>query len=390
MNLCFTIAIAIVIVITILHLEGPMGSKEFRVGGRSISLSQQHVEDRLDDLTPEPVRRHYVVVKGRRFPVKQALAAATILPLSRFISTEAVRVFRNLRFEVGRVGENSKPSKNLSETLFEQYLGANGLGHFQFEPTIPGISTRPDYVLRFNGQDILLEVKEFEATQDDFKLGGGSYDPYGPIREKIQAARKKFKGLKRYCCCLVLFNAQKPLVDLSWMFVYGAMLGNLSIRIPFDPSAGRLVPDEATQGFYGGGGKMLRYAGGKAKEPQNTRLTAIIVLDQLALGRRRFLAEMQEREGHLGRKLILEESLAMLEAARGSEKDWGLRQLRVIVCENPHARIQLTRGHFRGPFDERYGRVQDRVGRVFAGDEIVKLEADEQKGSMASAEQSHG
>ena len=34
------------------------------------------------------------------------------------------------------------------------------------------------------------------------------------LREKFDAARSEFKRLKQYCCCLVLYNCDKPIVLL--------------------------------------------------------------------------------------------------------------------------------------------------------------------------------
>ena len=40
-------------------------------------------------------------------------------------------------------------------------------------------------------------MKEFRAEADEFGRGFGFFDPYPPLREKINAARVKFKGLKQ-------------------------------------------------------------------------------------------------------------------------------------------------------------------------------------------------
>jgi hypothetical protein len=349
---------------------------EFTVGGKSISINSQIVEDLLEDVAAGPINKNFVVVRGRRFPVKQALSLAANIPLSDFISTEAVRVFKRLGFEVGRAGEGREAIKTESETLFELYLQSHGLGHYRFEPKLPGTSRRPDYVIAFRESQIVFEVKQFDPTAEDFNLHGGFYDPYGPIREKIEAGRKKFKDTETYACCLVLFNRGRPLVDLSWIFVYGAMLGNEGVQMPFDPRKGQLVPEEAKRGFYGGG-KMYRYADQHAVGIQNQTISAIVVLDRLRLGQRRFLADMRKRERQLGHTLGVEESSSMLEGARGTERDWGLLQLRVKVYENPYARIALTRELFNGTFDERYGEVDGHITRVFSGEGIKKLEAEE-------------
>ena len=49
---------------------------------------------------------------------------------------------------------------------------------------------------------------------------------------------ERVKELKRHCCGLVLYNRDKPLVDLRPMFVYGAMLGNVAIQLPLNAETG--------------------------------------------------------------------------------------------------------------------------------------------------------
>ena len=56
-----------------------------------------------------------------------------------------------------------------------------------------------------------FEVKEFRADSDDFRSGSGVFDPYPPLREKINAARNKFRELKHCCCCLVLRSGPRNL-----------------------------------------------------------------------------------------------------------------------------------------------------------------------------------
>ena len=81
-------------------------------------------------------------------------------------------------------------------------------------------------------------------------------DPYPPLREKINAARDKFKGLMDYCCCLLLYNRDKPLVLLDWRHVYGAMPGNLGFSVPIHVP-GRPAPENVEiSSIFMSGGKM--------------------------------------------------------------------------------------------------------------------------------------
>jgi hypothetical protein len=295
---------------------------------------------------------------------------------------EANRVLKKLGFELGMSTESQPRTLTESETLFEAYLNASGLINYGFEKAIQGTSARPDYALWFQGREIFFEVKEFHATAEDFRLGTRAYDPYGPIRQKIDDGRSKFRELKDHACCLVLYNREKPLVDLSWEFIYGALLGNIAVRMPFDPARG-LLPDQSETGFYGGGGRGVRYAKGTPPtplEPQNTTISAILALEQMGVGRRRLNIALTRRKAQLGRTLTLDEHLEEIDKARGTERDVSLSQLRVVVCENPYARIPLPRELFRGPYDERYGldeATKDRITRLYAGEQIQQLESQE-------------
>ena len=87
--------------------------------------------------------------------------------------------------------------KTTSEELFERYLDSQGLA-FEFEKQHEGKSRRPDYKIAIEGKDYLFEVKEFEPG--DFPRGFSQFDPYPPIRAKIDAARKKFKEFEGFPC----------------------------------------------------------------------------------------------------------------------------------------------------------------------------------------------
>jgi hypothetical protein len=52
-----------------------------------------------------------------------------------------------------------------------------------------------------------------------------------------------------------------------------------------------------------------------------------------------------------------------------------------MVYENPHAAVKLPRELFSGPYDERWGRMENEslIGRVFTGPDLQKLEASEQQ-----------
>lgn len=104
--------------------------------------------------------------------------------------------------------------KTAGEAAFEDYLRSQGITDFIHEKPFPGKSKRPDYSVTLVGREHLFELKDIEkelptpaATRPDREHLSesedvdtepttssfvGFWDPYGPIREKIDQARKKF------------------------------------------------------------------------------------------------------------------------------------------------------------------------------------------------------
>jgi len=78
--------------------------EKFTIGGVEFFLSKQAVEQKLNGVDPESVREVYVEVNGKRYPIKQALAAATGLMKGGFTTHDAMRVFRKLSLSVGTEG----------------------------------------------------------------------------------------------------------------------------------------------------------------------------------------------------------------------------------------------------------------------------------------------
>src|SRR5260370_23231221 len=174
-----------------------------------------------------------MTIDERPFPTKQFLKVALGIPRASFPTAAANRILRRLGFAVQTGGANQVQAKTESERLFEMYLQTSGYLEFEFEPRISNGTARPDFLVTAANGPVLFEVKQFQPAAEDFQLGGGSYDPYGPIRDKIQEGRTKFREFKQNPCVLVLCNAGKPLVDLLWEFLYGAMIRNLDYSIPF-------------------------------------------------------------------------------------------------------------------------------------------------------------
>jgi hypothetical protein len=75
---------------------------QFTIAGEEFELEQDTVEASLRRLLPDPVRKHYVVVEGRRFPPKQVISCVTGLDRADFTTHQARRILRRLGFVAAR------------------------------------------------------------------------------------------------------------------------------------------------------------------------------------------------------------------------------------------------------------------------------------------------
>jgi hypothetical protein len=81
----------------------------FTISGRDVELDHDAVEHAVSDVLPDPVREHYVVVGGRRYPPKQVISCATGLDRADFTTHQARRVLKRLGFTASRVAPESEP-----------------------------------------------------------------------------------------------------------------------------------------------------------------------------------------------------------------------------------------------------------------------------------------
>lgn len=97
------------------------------VAGKEFHLTKRAVERAVGRSLPEPVREHFVVVSGRRWPPKQVLALATGLDRADFTTHQARRVLTRLGFPASRVGARRGDSANSRRA--ERGAGGKGSSH---------------------------------------------------------------------------------------------------------------------------------------------------------------------------------------------------------------------------------------------------------------------
>jgi excisionase family DNA binding protein len=256
--------------------------------------------------------------------------------------------------------------QNVSELLFEDYLRESGLTEPEHEPMVPGKSTRIDYRLVVNGQVLWFEVKQFAAAN---LPEAGMFDPYVTIRNKVAKAAAQFREYDGECCSLVLYNDTSNLVHIyTPEIVFGAMLGNITIKVPVNPQTGEHTGPATT--VFREGGKLIHP---HLRTPQNTTFSALIALQKLPVGQREFRISAAQKEADENRPISLQEfhDLYQRDADRHSRT-----VLRTLVYENPYAAKPLPPDIFTGPYDERWGPVpgQPYIARTHAGTALQQLE----------------
>jgi hypothetical protein len=80
------------------------------VSGHRYDLDTRKVETALDGALPEPIREHFVVINGRRWPPKQVLAEVTGLDRADFTTHQARRALTRLGFPAGRAVDRRAPN----------------------------------------------------------------------------------------------------------------------------------------------------------------------------------------------------------------------------------------------------------------------------------------
>jgi hypothetical protein len=179
-----------------------------------------------------------------------------------------------------------------------------------FEPKLENKNKPPDYLINLD-REYLFEVKEFDPRPIDLGECFG-VDQYKLIRDKIDAAKDKFKEYKDWACCLVLYKNSPSYVELEKPHIMlGAMEGDFGYTSNYN-SEGYI--QGSTRPAFLDNGKMFRR---KWAKPANTRISALISLREISIG---------------------------LE-----------KQVGVIIWENRFANVPFPKNLFSGDYDLRWG-----------------------------------
>jgi hypothetical protein len=221
----------------------------------------------------------------------------------------------------------------------------------------------PDYTVTHNGREFLFDVKDFDPYAP---MGFMQFDSHPYIRERINKGRKKFKQFGGYACVVVLKNSGNPHVHLEDSnIVLGSMYGRGAFRIPVYVGDGR-APRETPPieyGFTGNDGMMFRDG-----RFQNTRISALITIRQIGVGRRRLRKIWKEFPS------LSVDKASEVAAERFPNFDAYEMQAGVIVWESAGAAIPIPRDMFTGPYDVRWGIEPPDQTIVLQGEKLRELD----------------
>jgi len=79
--------------------ETPGGAHRFVLGGVSYEVTRAQFEARLGKIDPEPIRKYWVAIGGRRFPVKQAVGVGLGAERASFSSGQALSILHKLGYQ---------------------------------------------------------------------------------------------------------------------------------------------------------------------------------------------------------------------------------------------------------------------------------------------------
>jgi hypothetical protein len=260
-------------------------------------------------------------------------------------------------------------ARNESEKLFERYLDLNGFSSkWIHEPPIQGKNKKPDYLLDYRGRQCFFEVKELRRRSND-PAGAGFVNPYRSLRAEIQEARRKFTEYKQYSCSLVVFNYGDSQAMLDPSTILGAMLGDLGLAAEYDSNKGAPI-EGSERDVFGDGGEMIN---SKRRQPQNATINAVVVLEEFLDNTEVEKAMKDEMERH-GRPF---EGPELIAVRKELQQIHTIKSVpRLVVVENPYARIALPEDVCVGPFDERWRWTKQtgRAARVFVGNRLKEWE----------------
>jgi len=77
--------------------------QDFILSGNSYRSSKQEIEKALKKVEPDPIRKYYIDIDDRRYPIKQPIELITGLPRIAYTTMDAYRILNRCGFEIKQV-----------------------------------------------------------------------------------------------------------------------------------------------------------------------------------------------------------------------------------------------------------------------------------------------
>jgi hypothetical protein len=154
-------------------------TRSVQINGKRFELDSDSIVHTVSRALPEPIRDHYVVIGGRRFPPKQVIALATGLDRADFTTHQARRILRGLGFVAARRGgqhaAHMPKSPNGSESSGVEHLRPH-IGEWvavRGEEVLVGAAT-PGEVLAWLSQHDQQADSMFRVPENETSAGGAA------------------------------------------------------------------------------------------------------------------------------------------------------------------------------------------------------------------------
>jgi hypothetical protein len=80
-------------------------STAIRLGGVEYQLDRKSFQERLTKVQPEVIRKYFVAIDGRNFPVKQAVSVGVGAPRASFSTEGAIHALTRLGYKTQQTGD---------------------------------------------------------------------------------------------------------------------------------------------------------------------------------------------------------------------------------------------------------------------------------------------
>ena len=123
--------------------------------------------------------------------------------------------------------------------LFERYLAQWGYGGYERHPEWLNPPKKPDYLVRSDFGEVVVEVKSFdtwgllEKLKDEPFAMESLEETLSPIREAIKEAAKQLKGIEARPLVVALASPDNR-IPVGAHYIISAMYGELELPVPLD------------------------------------------------------------------------------------------------------------------------------------------------------------